>query len=220
MSDSALSHPLSHPLSHRLAAILVADAAGCSRLTAGDDRATVAALDTARAVFRTHIEAQQGRVIDMAGDSVLAVFGTAAGAVTAALAIQAQINPLADAEPEERCMRFRIGVQLGDVIEKGDGTVCGDGVNIAARLDGLAEPGGISVSESIRSAVKGKVDAAFEDQGEQQPARPHALDDALHGACLRAGLPASHGIRPARRSRGTPASGAPPRTGHGLGRPG
>ncbi len=159
MSDSALSH--------RLAAILAADAAGYSRLMSLDDKATVTALDAARAVFRTQIEAQMGRVIDMAGDSVLAVFGTAAGAVTAALAVQAQINALADAEPEDQRMRFRIGIHLGDVIEKADGTVYGDGVNIAARLEGLAEPGGVTVSDSIRSAVKGKVGAGFEDQGEQ-----------------------------------------------------
>jgi len=132
-----------------------------------DDRATVAALDAARAVFRAQIEAQQGRVIDMAGDSVLAVFGTVVGAVTAALATQAQVDALADAGPEDRRMHFRIGVHLGDVIEKPDGTVYGDGVNIAARLQALAEPGGITVSESIRSAVKGKVAAGFEDQGEQ-----------------------------------------------------
>ncbi|MGL6112656.1 MAG: adenylate/guanylate cyclase domain-containing protein [Rubrivivax sp.] len=150
-------------LQHRLAAILAADAAGYSRLMSIDDKATVAALDAARAVFRAQIEAQQGRVIDMAGDSVLAVFGTAAGSVNAALAIQAQVNALADFEPEDRRMRFRIGVHLGDVIEKSDGTVYGDGVNIAARLEGLAEPGGVTVSESIRSAVKGKVTARFED---------------------------------------------------------
>ena len=154
-------------LQHRLAAILAADSAGYSRLMAVDDKATVAALDAARAVFREQVEAQQGRVIDMAGDSVLAVFGTVAGAVTAALAIQAQVNAVADAEAIDRRMRFRIGVHLGDVIEKADGTVYGDGVNIAARLQGLAEPGGITVSESIRSAVKGKVGASFEDHGEQ-----------------------------------------------------
>jgi adenylate cyclase len=152
---------------HRLAAILAGDAAGYSRLMAIDEGATVVALDAARAVFRGQIEAQQGRVVDMAGDSVLAVFGTVAGAVTAALAIQAQLNALADAEPEDRRMRFRIGVHLGDVFEKADGSVYGDGVNIAARLQALAEPGGITVSESIRSAVKGKVVASFEDQGEQ-----------------------------------------------------
>ena len=150
----------------RLAAILAADVAGYSRLMAADERATVAALDAARRVFRSHIESSQGRVIDMAGDSVLAVFETAAGAVSAALAIQQDLQ--AETIPEDRRMRFRIGVHLGDLIEKADGTVYGDGVNIAARLEGLAEPGGITVSESIRTAVKGKVGASFENQGEQK----------------------------------------------------
>ena len=155
-------------LKQRLAAILAADVTGYSRLMAADERATVAALDAARAVFRKQIESSQGRVIDMAGDSVLAVFETATGAVNAALAIQKEINSSGETIPEDRRMRFRIGVHLGDVIEKGDGTIYGDGVNIAARLEGLAEPGGITVSESIRTAVKGKVGASFEDRGEQQ----------------------------------------------------
>ena len=151
----------------RLAAILAADAAGYSRLMSLNERTTVAALDAARAVFRTQIEASQGSVIDMAGDSVLAVFDTAAGAVTAALAIQLGVNILAEAAQEDRRMRFRIGVHLGDVIEKADGTVYGDGVNIAARLERLAEPGGITVSDSVHIAVRGKLAADFEDQGEQ-----------------------------------------------------
>ncbi|MBI1847799.1 MAG: hypothetical protein HY294_01950 [Candidatus Rokubacteria bacterium] len=155
-------------LKQRLAAILAADVVGYSRLMAADERATVAALDSARAVFRTQIESTRGRVIDMAGDSVLAVFETATGAVSAALAIQQQLTSLCADVPDDRRMRFRIGVHLGDVIEKADGTVYGDGVNIAARLEGLAEPGGITVSESIRTAVKGKVSAGFDDQGAQQ----------------------------------------------------
>jgi len=155
-------------LRQRLAAILVADVAGYSRLMAADERATVATLDAARAVFRAQIEANRGRVVDMAGDSVLAVFETAIGAVSAALAVQQALRaPTADV-PEARRMRFRIGVHLGDVIEKADGTVYGDGVNIAARLGDLAEPGGITVSESICTAVKHKVAASFEDQGEQK----------------------------------------------------
>ena len=104
----------------------------------------------------------------MAGDSVLAVFETATGAVSAALAVQQTLNSRVADEPEARRMRFRIGVHLGDVIEKGDGTMYGDGVNIAARLEDLAEPGGIAVSDSIRNAVKGKVSASFEDRGEQK----------------------------------------------------
>ena len=155
-------------LKQRLAAIMAADVAGYSRLMAGDDRATVTALDAARAVFRLQIEANQGRVMDMAGDSVLAVFETATGAVSAGLAIQQQVNSLAEPMPEERRMRFRVGVHLGDVIEKADGTVYGDGVNIAARLEGLAEPGGMTISDAVHGAVRGRVDAHFADQGEQQ----------------------------------------------------
>lgn len=155
-------------LKQRLAAILAADVAGYSRLMSTDERATVTALDAARAVFRRQIEATQGRVIDMAGDSVLAVFETAAGAVNAALTIQAEIEAATGAVLEDRRMRFRIGVHLGDVIEKSDGTVYGDGVNIAARLESLAEPGGVMVSDSVRNAVKGKVKAEFDDRGEQK----------------------------------------------------
>jgi adenylate cyclase len=155
-------------LKQRLAAILAADAAGYSRLMAIDDRATVAALDAARAVFRAQIESNHGRVIDMAGDSVLAVFDTAAGAVAAAVAVQHELGVSCDAAPQERQMRFRIGVHMGDVIEKPDGTVYGDGVNIAARLQALAEPGGITVSDAVHGAVRSKVSAEFVDQGEQQ----------------------------------------------------
>lgn len=98
---------------------------------------------------------------------MLAVFETATGAVSMALAIQDDLRALVADLTEERRMLFRIGVHLGDVIEKADGTVYGDGVNIAARLEGLAEPGGIVISDSVRTAVKGKVDASFLDQGEQ-----------------------------------------------------
>jgi adenylate cyclase len=133
-----------------------------------DDRATVAALDGARAVFREQIGANSGHVIDTAGDSVLAVFDSAAGAVITAIAVQRMLNASADAEPQERQMRFRIGVHMGDIIEKADGTVYGDGVNIAARLQALAEPGGIVVSDAVHGAVRSRVGAEFVDRGEQQ----------------------------------------------------
>jgi adenylate cyclase len=156
-------------LTQRLAAILVADVAGYSRLMSLDERATVADLDAARALFRARVEASRsrGRVIDTAGDSVLAVFDTATGAVGAAVAIQEELARLFAGAPEERRMRFRIGLHLGDVIEKADGTVYGEGVNIAARLQELAEPGGITVSESIRTAVRGAAGTSFVDQGPQ-----------------------------------------------------
>jgi adenylate cyclase len=152
----------------RLAAILAADAAGYSRLMSVDERSTIAALDAARRAFKEHIDAHQGHVIDMAGDSVLAVFDTATGAVSAALAVQARLDELAAGVPADRRMRFRIGVHMGDVIEKADGTVYGDGVNIAARLEGLALPGGITVSDAVQGAVRNRIAARFEDLGEQQ----------------------------------------------------
>ena len=177
-------------LRQRLAAILAADVAGYSRLMAADERATVSALDAARGVFRDHIEASQGRVIDMAGDSVLAVFETATGAVTAALAVQRSLGTMT--VPEERRMRFRIGIHLGDVIEKADGTIYGDGVNIAARLEGLSEPGGIVVSDSMRNAVKGRVNALFRDLGERtvkniaDPVRAYVVISATETTTLAA----------------------------------
>lgn len=155
-------------LRRRLVAILAADAVGYSRLMSGDESATVVALEAARGVFRAHIAAHGGRVIDMAGDSVLAVFETATGAVGAALAVQKDLGSSAETVPEARRMRFRVGIHLGDVIEKADGTVYGDGINIAARLEGLAEPGGITLSESVQIAVRSRIAANFEDLGEQQ----------------------------------------------------
>jgi len=165
----------------RLTAILAADAVGYSRLMAANEAATVASLDSARSVFRSRIESHQGRVIDTAGDSVLAVFETAAGAVTAAMTIQEDLDAASRDLAEDRRMRFRIGVHLGDVIEKSDGTVYGDGVNIAARLQALAKPGGITVSDAVKVALRGRVQATFEDRGEQtvknipEPVRAYAI---------------------------------------------
>jgi adenylate cyclase len=153
---------------HRLAAILAADVVGYSRLMALDESATVAALDTARRTFRTHIEASRGRVIDMAGDSVLAVFDSATGAVSAALAVQEALESAARALPDERRMRYRVGVHLGDVIEKSDGSVYGDGVNLVARLESLAPPGGIAVSDAVQGAIRNRLAVTFVDRGESE----------------------------------------------------
>ncbi len=198
-------------MKQRLAAILAADAAGYSRLMSLDDRATVAALDAARGVFKTRIEANQGRVIDMAGDSVLAVFDTAIGAVAAALAVQEEIEALVSAVPTDRRMRFRIGVHLGDVIEKADGSVYGDGVNIAARLQTLAEPGGICVSDSVHVVVRDKINAGFTYLGERavkniaRPIGVHALGTG--GKPLAGAAPAATpGMRLWRRLRRSPVA--------------
>jgi predicted ATPase len=136
---------------------LAADAAGYSRLMSEDERATLAALDAARKVFRAQIESHGGRVIDTAGDSVLASFETATGAVSAALAIQRKLSTR---------LRFRIGVHLGDVLEKADGSMYGDGVNVSARLQALCEPGSVIISHAVHAAVPSRFRSRFDDAGE------------------------------------------------------
>jgi adenylate cyclase len=161
-------------LVQKLAAIFAADVAGYSRLMAADERATIAALDAARTALRSQIEGNGGRVIDMAGDSILAVFETANGAVSAARGAQEALEAAAGVLPEERRLRFRIGIHLGDVMQKADGTVYGDGVNVAARLQALAEPGGIAVSDAVEAAVRRRIAADFEDRGE------HSVKNIAH----------------------------------------
>jgi len=152
----------------RLAAILAADVAGYSRLMGADERATIDAINRCRAIFREHIEANGGRVVDMAGDSVLAIFDTAIGAFTTAMAAQDRLADLNTEIPEDRRMLWRIGVNTGDIHEQDDGTVYGDGVNVAARLEALAEPGGICVSGKVRDELRGKIDRDFADLGEHE----------------------------------------------------
>ena len=154
--------------SRKLAAILAADVAGYSRLMQDDDEATVATLEVCRRVFRENIQAHHGRVVDMSGDSVLAVFEAATGAVRAAFEIQAVLAERNEALPEGRRMRFRIGVNLGEIIEKPDGTVYGDGVNVAARLESIGEPGGVTVSGTVFDHVKNHLQLGFDFIGEQE----------------------------------------------------
>ncbi len=153
--------------SRKLAAILAADVAGYSRLMQDDEQATVATLDTYRGVFRKLIEAHDGRVVDMAGDSVLAAFETATGAVNAALDIQTELAVRNASLVEARSMLFRIGINLGEVIQKQDGTIYGDGVNIAARLESIGQPGGVTVSGTVFDQVRNRLRAEFDSLGEQ-----------------------------------------------------
>lgn len=152
----------------RLTAILAADVAGFSRLMSDNERATVTALEACRALFRERILMHAGRVVDTAGDSVLAVFDSVLDAVACAVAVQGALRARNDPLPEARRMEYRIGVNLGDVITRPDGTVYGDGVNIAARIQSLAEPGGVAVAGSVRDSVAGKLGLAFADLGEQE----------------------------------------------------
>jgi TolB-like protein/class 3 adenylate cyclase len=148
-----------------LAAILAADVAGYSRLMGDDERATVDMLNVCRKIFRKHISDHDGRVVDTAGDSVLAVFGSVVEAVQCAVEVQEELYEHNAHQPEDRRMLFRVGIHSGDVIEQDDGTVYGDGVNVAARLESLATPGRISVSEDAYRNVQHKLDLAFEDLG-------------------------------------------------------
>jgi adenylate cyclase len=155
-----------HEVRQRLAAILAADVAGYSRLMGDDERTTIDALNACRDLFRSAIEGHAGRVVDMAGDSVLAVFDTAIGAADAALAAQTEILKFNANRPSDRHMLYRIGVNMGDIHEQADGSIYGDGVNVAARLEGLSEPGGICVSGKVRDELRGKIARSFADLGE------------------------------------------------------
>jgi TolB-like protein/class 3 adenylate cyclase len=147
---------------------LAADVAGYSKLMEADERATVSLLDTYRTVFQERVAGHGGRIVDTAGDSVLAVFPSAIGAVEAAIEAQEKLHMHNNALPEQSRMHFRIGVNLGDVIEKTDGSIYGSGVNVAARLQGLAEPGSITISEDVFHQVDGKTDLGFQDIGEHE----------------------------------------------------
>ena len=151
----------------RLAAILAADVAGYSRLMAADESGTLARLKAFRAdVIDPKISQFHGRIVGSAGDSLLVEFASAVNAVQCAVEVQTGLAEQNAGLAEDKRMIFRIGVNLGDVIP-GDGTIHGDGVNIAARLEKLAEPGTICIGRSIYDQVKGKVACAYDDLGEQ-----------------------------------------------------
>ena len=152
----------------RLAAILSADVAGYSRLMGNDEPGTIAALAECHSVFRHQFDIYNGRIVDTAGDSVLGVFDSIADTVLCAMVIQKSLAEWNDPRAAERRMSFRIGVHLGDILLQPDGRVYGDGVNVAARLQTLAEPGGICVSEMVHTAVGNKVPAVFDALGERQ----------------------------------------------------
>jgi TolB-like protein/tetratricopeptide (TPR) repeat protein len=151
----------------KLAAILAADVAGYSKLMADDEVATVRSLNDVRDIFRKRIAAHGGRLIDTAGDSILAEFPSAVEAVDAAVEIQHELEKRNTQLAEHRRMQLRIGINLGDVIGQEDGTIYGDGVNVAARLQALAEPGSLCISGTVFDQVEGKLHLGFTYLGEQ-----------------------------------------------------
>lgn len=157
-------------MERRLAAIVHADLAGFTRMMEGAETRTFRHLKSAQIeVWRPAILAAQGRMVGTAGDAMLAEFGSAVTAVGASIDIQERMARFNEALEENQRMMFRIGVHLGEVIvDAEDQNIFGDGVNLAARIQALAEPGGIAVSRVVRDLVELKVDYAFADGGEQQ----------------------------------------------------
>lgn len=149
----------------KLAAILSADVKGYSRLMADDELATVRTLENYRVVMAEVVQRYRGRIVDSPGDNILAEFPSAVDAVESAVQIQNNLREKNDELPEKRRMEFRVGINLGDVIEEGE-RIYGDGVNIAARIEGIADPGGISISRSVYDQVKGKLNLSCVYLGE------------------------------------------------------
>jgi TolB-like protein len=156
-----------HPVERKLSAIFAADIAGYSRLMARDEAGTLTRLKSCRIVIDGLIATHRGRIFNTAGDSVVADFASAVDAVQCAVAVQAAIATENASGTVDEPMQFRIGVHVGDVMVDGE-NLLGDGVNIAARLESLADPGGICVSAAARDHIGDKLPLGFDDLGNQQ----------------------------------------------------
>jgi adenylate cyclase len=168
-------------MEHRLAAVLAADMVGYSRLMEADERGTLARLRTHRIeLIDPAIAKNQGRIIKTTGDGMLVEFHSVADAVRCAVEVQERMRRRNSDVPAERRIEFRIGINLGDIIFE-DGDIYGDGVNVAARVEQLAEIGGICVTSAVYQQVDGRVDVGFEDLGEKllkniaRPVRVHRV---------------------------------------------
>jgi adenylate cyclase len=162
----AVTGPGSDGIERRLAAILSADAVGYSKLMAEDEVATLRTLEAYREEMAALVRQHRGRVVDSPGDNLLAEFPSATEAVDCAVELQRVFEARNRARPAERRMAFRMGVHLGEVIAEGE-RIYGDGVNIAARLERLAEPGGVCISGAVHEQVESRLEVEFQDLGEQ-----------------------------------------------------
>ena len=151
----------------KLTAILSADVKGYSRLMGEDDEATVRTITTYRKVITEVVQKHRGRVVDSPGDNILAEFASVIDAVSGAVEIQEELRVRNAELPEDRKMEFRMGVNLGDVIHEED-RIYGDGVNVAARVEGLADPGGICVSGTVFDQIESKLPLGYQFLGEQR----------------------------------------------------
>src|SRR6266446_599905 len=153
-------------MERKLTAILSADVKGYSRLMGEDEEATIRTLTAYREVMATLIRQHRGRVVDSPGDNLLAEFASAVDAVRGAVEIQQDLQGKNAELPPERRMEFRIGINVGDVVVEGE-QLYGDGVNIAARLESLAIPGGICISGTVYDQIETKLPLNYDYQGEQ-----------------------------------------------------
>ena len=179
-------------MSRRLAAILVADIVGYSRLMGADEAGTIRRLKALRReVTDPAIQAARGRIVKAMGDGLLVEFPSPLRAVTCAVHIQRAMAAREPGLPEERRFRLRCGINVGDVVAQPDGDLFGDGVNVAARLEPLAEPGGVCVSRSVHDQVRDRLPYRFEDRGKldlKNIARPVGVF-ALSAAAVQALVP-------------------------------
>src|ERR1700729_1038973 len=152
-------------MKRKIAAIFAADIAGYSRLVAEDEEETLRRLASYRSVTDDFIAKAGGRIFNTAGDAVLAEFSSAVEAVRCAIDVQESLRTRNLAYPASRQMSFRIGITIGDVVER-DGDLLGDGVNIASRLGGIAPPGGLCVARTVYEQVANKLSVEFVDIGE------------------------------------------------------
>ncbi len=176
----------------RLTTLLCADAAGYTRLMGADEAGTLATLRRRRAAMATLIERHEGRIVNTWGDAIIAEFSSVVEAVQCAVETQQELSGHNDELPEAQRMNFRIGINLGDVMLEGD-DVYGDGVNIAARLQELAEPGGILISGPVYDQVRNKLSIGFEPLGEQ------SLKNVAHPVTGYRVLPGGAAARPEAR---------------------
>ncbi len=173
------------PLKRKITAILAADVAEYTRLTAEDEEETLSRLESYRMVFDDFVVKAGGRVFGSAGDGVMCEFPSAVEATRCAIDIQESLRTRNMAYPPARQMHFRIGISISDVVER-DGDLLGDGVNVAARLQELAAPGSICVSRNVREAVANKISLPFVDLGQRKVKN---LPYAIHAFVIDMGGP-------------------------------
>ena len=172
----------------KLAAILVSDVVGYSRLAGADEDRILARLRTLRSdLIDPIISVHHGHIIKRTGDGSILEFRSVVDAVRCALEVQTGMVERNAGLPPEKRIEFRIGIHLGDVVEEADGDLMGDGVNVAARLEGICEPGGVCLSEDAYRQVKGRLDLAVRDLG---PTQLKNIAEPIRVYSLRVGVPA------------------------------